>query len=101
MKADGSLEGLLARLDASGAKSAAERYILEQRESLDVCDEVRGIFLSPEHVDVKADLTMRAPDAARVKAIMVERHGFNPERVDSALLKYQAARSKQAQRTLF
>lgn len=97
----GSLDALLERLDKTGAKSAVERYILEQRESLDVRDEVRRIFLEPAHTDVKPDLTVRPPDEARVKEIMVERHGFNPERVTSALARYQAARGKQAQQRLF
>lgn len=97
----GSLEALLARLEKDGAQSAVERYILEQKENLDVRNEVRAIFLDPAHADVKADLSLRPPDAARVREIMVTRHGFNAERVDAALAKYQAAKGKQAQQRLF
>jgi len=101
IRADGSLDALLARLDASGSTSAVERYILEQRENLDVRGEVRRIFLEPAHTAEVGDLSLRAPDAARVQEIMVERHGFNRERVVAGLAKYQAGRGKQAQRTLF
>jgi flap endonuclease-1 len=97
----GSLDALLARLGTSPPKSAVERYIVEQREGLDVRDEVRRIFLEPAHVETATDFTVRPPNAERVKEIMVERHGFSAERVTAALGKYQAARGKQAQQRLF
>lgn len=100
IRTDGSLDALLERLDRQGAKSAVERYILEQRESLDVRDQVRTIFLEPAHTSIVGDLALRPPDGAKVHEIMVERHGFNPERVQAALAKYQT-RGKPAQQRLF
>jgi flap endonuclease-1 len=101
---EGSLEALLARLSAgpAAAASAVERAILEQHEALADRDAVRAIFLHPAHADVQAaELDLKAPDAGAVRALMVERHGFSAERVDAALARFGAGRSKQAQRTLF
>jgi flap endonuclease-1 len=101
IKEAGSLDALLSRVLSSSPQSAVERYIVEQQESLDVKEEVRRMFLEPAHVEVEGEFSVKAPDARRVREIMVERHGFNAERVESALGKYQAARGKQSQRTLF
>ncbi|HUR61718.1 MAG TPA: flap structure-specific endonuclease [Candidatus Thermoplasmatota archaeon] len=104
VKKDGSLEALLARLAANpaSASSAAERAILEQRDALEDRDAVRAIFLQPDHAAVSPpDLAMKGPDADAVRAIMVDRHGFGRERVDTALARYGAGRARQAQKTLF
>jgi flap endonuclease-1 len=101
---EGSLEALLGRLSAgpAAATSAVERAIVEQHETLADRDAVKAIFLHPAHAEVQeADLALRAPDAGAVRALMVERHGFSLERVDAALARFGAGRSKQAQRTLF
>ncbi|HEX2065839.1 MAG TPA: flap endonuclease-1 [Candidatus Thermoplasmatota archaeon] len=100
---EGSLEALLARLRAGPAPaSAAERAILEQQEALADREAVRAIFLEPAHAEVQpADLALRAPDADAVRRLMVDRHGFSQERVDAALARFGAGRSRQAQRTLF
>ncbi|MES2155833.1 MAG: flap endonuclease-1 [bacterium] len=104
VKKDGSLEALLERLAArpDTAQSATERAILEQHESLVARDEVRRIFLAPDHVAVAADqLAVGVPDVAAVRSFMVDERGFARDRVDAALEKFTAARSRQAQRTLF
>jgi flap endonuclease-1 len=104
VKKEGSLEALLDRLAAgpAAATSAVERAILEQHEALADRDAVRAIFLQPAHAEVDpADLALKAPDAGAVRALMVEKHGFSLERVDAALARFGAGRSKQAQRTLF
>jgi len=101
---DGSLDALLERLAAGpqAATSAAERAILEQHENLVQRDEVRRIFLNPDHRDVSdEELAVRSPDAPAVRRFMVQEHGFAADRVETALARYTAARSKQAQRTLF
>jgi flap endonuclease-1 len=101
---EGSLEALLGRLAAgpAAATSAVERAIVEQHEALADRDAVKAIFLDPAHADVSAaDLAPKAADAGAVRALMVERHGFSLERVDAALARFGAGRSKQAQRTLF
>jgi flap endonuclease-1 len=104
IKKEGTLEALLDRLAAnpSSASSAVERSILEQHENLADREAVRAIFLKPAHGEVSAaQLTLRAPDADAVRRIMVEAHGFSKERVDTALARFGASRSKQAQKTLF
>lgn len=104
VKKEGSLEALVERLSAnpSSAASAAERAVLEQHEALAERDTVRRIFLEPAHGDVKpGDLAMKAPDADRIRRLMVESHGFAPDRVDTALERFGAARKKLGQRTLF
>jgi flap endonuclease-1 len=97
---DGSLDALLARLTTGGAKSAAERAVLEQQESLAERDVVRGIFLDPAHAD-PGPLELRPPDADVVRSLMVDQHGFSRERVETAVARFQAGRSKQAQTRLF
>jgi flap endonuclease-1 len=104
VKKEGALEPLLDRLasNPASAASAAERAILEQHEALAERDTVRRIFLGPAHADVKPEeLQMRPPDAERIRRLMVETHGFSPERVDTALERFGAARKKAGQRTLF
>lgn len=104
VRKEGSLETLIDRLAASpqSAASAAERSILEQHEALADRDEVRRIFLQPAHVDVAPEhLEMQKPDAATVRSLMVETHGFSPERVDTALERFGAARKRTGQKTLF
>jgi flap endonuclease-1 len=104
VKKEGSLEALLDRLAAnpSSASSAVERAILEQHEALADRDAVRRIFLEPAHVAVDpGDLEMRAPDPPAVRRLMVDGHGFSPERVDTALERFGAARKKTGQKTLF
>lgn len=104
VKKEGSLEALIERLSANpaSAASAAERSILEQHEALADREEVRRIFLEPAHAPVKPeDLEMRMPDAPTVRRLMVETHGFAPERVDTALERFGAARKKLGQKTLF
>ena len=104
IKKEGSLEALLGRLavDPASAASAVERSILQQREALADRDAVRAIFLKPAHADVApADLALKAPDVDEVRRIMVDTHGFNLERVETALARFGVGRSKQAQKTLF
>jgi len=104
IKKEGTLEALLDRLAAnpSSATSAVERSILEQHENLADRDAVRDIFLRPDHAEVApADLALKAPDAEAVRALMVDRHGFSKDRVETALARFGAGRSKQAQKTLF
>jgi flap endonuclease-1 len=101
---EGSLEALVDRLAAnpSSAASAAERAVVEQHEALADRGEVRRIFLDPAHAAVTAgDLEPRAPDPPAVRRLMVDTHGFAPDRVDAALARIGAARGKSAQRTLF
>lgn len=100
IKAEGSLEALLARLEKETPKSALERSIVEQRDALTDREEVRRIFLQPAHNDCGPQ-TLTDPDPAKVREIMVERHGFNPERVATAIEKYVAARKKKTQQRLF
>jgi flap endonuclease-1 len=99
---EGSLEALLDRLAAnpSSADSAIERAIVEQGAALMDRDAVRGIFLRPAHADV-GELEMKAPDAAAVRRLMVEKNGFSAERVDAVLAKLGAARGRSAQQRLF
>jgi hypothetical protein len=79
-----------------------ERAILEQHEALAERDTVRRIFLEPAHAAVDAkDLETKAPDPPAVRRLMVEGHGFSPERVDTALERFGAARKKTGQKTLF
>jgi flap endonuclease-1 len=104
VRKEGSLEALLDRLAAnpSSASSAAERAILGQHEALADRDAVRRIFLEPAHAPVDPrDLEMRMPDAPAVRRLMVDGHGFSPERVDTALERFGAARKRTGQRTLF
>jgi flap endonuclease-1 len=104
VKKEGTLEALLDRLAANpaSAASAVERSLLEQHEALAERDAVRRIFLEPAHAPVRVeDLEMRMPDAPTVRKLMVETHGFSPERVDTALERFGAARRKLGQRTLF
>jgi flap endonuclease-1 len=104
IKKEGALEPLIERLSANpaSAASAAERSILEQHEALADRDEVRKIFLHPAHAPVKPEeLEMRMPDAATVRHLMVETHGFAPERVDTALERFGAAKKRLGQKTLF
>lgn len=104
VRKDGSLESLLARLgrDPASATSAAERAVLAGMDNLAQREEVRRIFLEPDHAEVpEGALAVQPPDAAAVRAFMVERHGFSPDRVDTALQRYVAARTRQSQRTLY
>jgi len=96
----GSLDALLHRLATQPATSAAERKVAEQAPDLAGLDEVRQLFLQPAHDEAEVDLALRAPDTAAVERLLVDRHGFAPERVRSALAKYQAAR-RPAQQKLF
>lgn len=99
---EGGLEPLLERLaaDPGSADSAMERALLEQHEALAERDEIRRIFLEPVGTE-EVDLSLRPPDADAVRQIMVERHGFDRDRVDGALQRFGAARSRQAQQSLF
>lgn len=104
IKKDASLDALLDRLAAhpASAVSAVEKAILDQHHNLVQRDEVRRIFLDPEHVPVPdAALAASPPDEAAVRAFMVDLHGFSRDRVDTALAKFTAAKSRQAQKTLF
>ena len=101
---EGTLETLLDRLAAnpSSAATAAERSILEQHEALMDRAEVRRIFLHPAHAEVtEADLAVKQADGDAARRLMVDTHGFSPDRVDAALDRIGAARKRQAQRTLF
>lgn len=101
---EGSLESLIDRLAANpaSATSAAERSVMEQHEALMDREEVRRIFLHPAHAEVKpAELEMKPADGDAVRKLMVDAHGFSPERVDGALDRIGAARKKTGQRTLF
>lgn len=100
--ASGGLEPLLERLaaDPGSVKSAAERAILEQHESLMDRDAVRAIFMQPAHDD-DFDLTIRKPDVGAVHEFMVERFGFDATRVAQAVGRFAAARGHHAQQTLF
>ena len=102
VKKEGTLEALLDRLAAnpSSADSAVERAILAQHAALADRDEVRRIFLQPAHTP-PGSLDLRPADAELVHALMVKRHGFNEERVDGALAKFNAARKKAGQTRLF
>jgi flap endonuclease-1 len=104
LQKNGSLEALLDRLSAnpSSADSAVERAIVEQHEALADRDAVRAIFLRPEHAEpAPGTLEMKAPDGAAATRLLVNEHGFNAERVESALARFGAARGKRAQTTLF
>ena len=104
VRKEGSLEALIDRLaaDPSSAATAAERSILEQHEALAERDTVRRIFLEPAHNPVSAaELEAKAADGPAVRRLMVESHGFAPERVDAALERYGAARKRSGQKTLF
>jgi flap endonuclease-1 len=104
IRKEGSLEALLDRLAANpaSASSAVERAILDQHEALADREAVKAIFLRPAHVGVAAtDLAARPADGEAVRRVMVGKHGFNAERVDTALARFGAGRAKQAQRTLF
>ncbi len=100
IRKEGGVEALLRRLHASGASSAAERAVLASEADLGNRDEVRRLFLDPPHAAV-GDLRTGAVDAERVRRLMVDRHGFSPDRVEGALARFQAARGKQAQKGLF
>lgn len=100
----GDLEGLLDRLaaDPGSAASATERAIVEQHEALADRDTVRCIFLEPAHTPVAPEaLAMGKPDADAVRQMLVGDHGFQRERVDAALEKYQAAAGRGRQARLF
>jgi flap endonuclease-1 len=104
VKKEGSLEALIERLaaDPASASSAAERSILEQHEALVERETVRRIFLDPAHRAVSPEeLEPRMPDAPKVRRMMVETHGFSPDRVDTALERFGAARKRLGQKTLF
>lgn len=98
----GTLDALLSRLRAnpSGASGAAERRILEQFEGLADRDEVRRIFLQPAHTS-EAPPAAPAMDAAAVRKLLVDEHGFAAERVESALARFSGARERKRQATLF
>lgn len=102
VKKEGSLDALIDRLAAnpSSADSAVERALVEQHAALADREEVRRIFLAPAHAD-PGDIDLKPADADLVHRIMVERHGFSPERVDAALAKFSAARKKAGQTRLF
>ncbi|MHB8633966.1 MAG: flap endonuclease-1 [Thermoplasmatota archaeon] len=98
---EGSLVALLKRLEREGATSGVERLILGERESLGDVEIVRQLFLEPGHAAVAAsDLALRPPDAEEVRHLLVDLHGFSPERVASGLAKFSAA-PRGAQKTLF
>ncbi len=103
VKKEGSLEAVIDRLAANpeGASSAVERALVEQHESLVEREAIRELFLRPPHVGDLGDLTIRSPDADAVHELMVETHGFSPERVDGALARFESARGKRAQTGLF
>jgi flap endonuclease-1 len=104
IKKEGALEPLIERLSAnpSSAASAAERSILEQHEALADREEVRRIFLQPAHREVSpADLDLKAPDGDAIRKLVVETHGFSPDRVDTVLDRIGAARKKAGQTRLF
>ena len=104
VKKEGSLEALIDRLaaDPASASSAAERAIVEQHEALGDREEVRRIFLQPAHAEVtEADLQMKPADGDAARRLMVDTHGFSPERVDTALERIGAARKRTGQKTLF
>ncbi|MGB1697252.1 MAG: flap endonuclease-1 [Thermoplasmatota archaeon] len=98
---NGDLETLLDRLngDPGTATSALERAILEQQEALADREAIRSIFLQPEHVNV--DPVFGKADADGVHGFMVDRFGFSAERVDGALKRFEAARSRANQQSLF
>lgn len=99
-KHDG-LEPLLESLQANpeSASSAVERALLEQHESLMDRETIRGIFARPAHVDV--DIAHGKPDADAVRALMVDRFGFSKERVGTAIERFEAARGRANQQSLF
>ncbi len=102
VKKEGSLESLVDRLAAnpSSADSAVERAVIEQHAALAERDEVRKIFLAPAHAD-PGPMDVKSADADAIHEVMVKRHGFNPERVDGALAKFNAARKNGGQTRLF
>lgn len=102
IKKSGSLEQILERLaaDPASAESAVELAILESHEALMDRDAVRRIFLDPIAV-AGFDLEPRPVDGGKVRDLMVERHGFSAQRVEAALEKFNAARKRTAQKTLF
>ncbi|HLF17258.1 MAG TPA: flap endonuclease-1 [Candidatus Thermoplasmatota archaeon] len=102
IRKEGSLDALLRRLAANpaSASSAAERAVAKQAGDLAERDEVRRIFLEPPHAEA-GDLTPRPLDAERVRRFMVDGRGFSPDRVEAALARFQAARSRGTQKTLF
>lgn len=96
------LEPMLERLaaDPGAASTAAERAVLEQHEALIDRDEVKRIFMRPAAAPVQEEPGLRPPDADAVRELMVERHGFDRTRVDAALERYGAARSRRQQQSL-
>lgn len=101
IKKFGDLESLLDRLqaDPASADSAVERAILEQHEALMDRDTIRNIFSNPEYAD--ADIVHGKADASGVHAFMVDQFGFSTDRVDGALKRFDAARSRASQQSLF
>lgn len=67
--------------------------------SIDGAEEVAQLFLQPIVAQDYA-LQWRAPDEAKVKAIMVDRHAFSDERVSAALAKFAGLREARKQRSL-
>lgn len=102
IKKEGDLESLLDRLgaDPESAQNAVERSLIEQHEALRDRDKIRAIFLEPE-AKRGLDLSLRDPDKDAVLAFMVDKHDFAKERVEGALRKFEEARGKADQQTLF
>ena len=97
---EGSLEAFLGRLASEGPRTALEKAVLEQQDALRDREEVRRIFLQPAHKPGPPPPAGRL-DRAAVLEIMVERHGFSKDRVETALERYKAAQDRGRQATLF
>ncbi len=102
VKKHNGLDALLERLAdrPESADPAVERAILEQHEALAERDAVRALFRDPPATR-DYELTMAAPDGDAVRRLLVGEHGFQESRVDAALARFEAARGKQAQQSLF
>lgn len=101
IKKFGDLEMIIDKLsaDPASADSAVERAIVEQQEALTDREVIRKIFLEPDHVEV--DFSFEKADADGVHSFMVDQYGFSSDRVDGALKRFEAARGKASQQSLF
>ena len=102
LEKEGGLEPILERLsaDPDSAASAVEKALLAQHEALMDRDTIRSLFLEPAHEEAAVP-EPRGPDGEAVRALMVDRFGFDRHRVDAALGRFQSAQAKASQQSLF
>jgi flap endonuclease-1 len=76
-------------------KVVKENKFMEYTEKISNIQKLKQLFLKPL-ISKDYDLEWKAPDAGKIKQILVEKHGFSADRIDSALKRIKSADEKQS-----